>query len=79
MAMSPMLVCVDTVAAIFEASGVALYATTSWVPSVSGSTLPVAIETRFRFALPFSAETTTSDAPSFGQRIGLRLPPRGAA
>ena len=40
---------------------------------------PVAIVTRLRFELPFSAETTSSDAPSVDQTIGLRPPPRGGA
>ncbi len=77
--MSPMLVWVDSVAAILDASGVALKATTSCAPSVTGSTLPVAIYTRLRFALPFSAETTRSEAPSGDQTIGLWFTPRGAA
>ena len=38
--MSPMLVCVETVAAIVDPSGVALKATTSCSPVVSGSTSP---------------------------------------
>ncbi len=49
----------------------------SCMPSVIGSMAPVAIVTRFRFELPFSAETTMSDEPSVDQTIGLRPPPRG--
>ena len=77
--MSPMFVAVEIVAAIFDPSRVALQAMTSRGPSVSASTLPVAIDTRFRLALPRSAATTMSDSLSADQTIGFVFSPRGAA
>src|SRR6185503_2145049 len=77
-ARSPIVVCVDTVAASVAASRDALKATTSRAPSVIDSIAPVAIDTRLRFELPFSADTTISDEPSADQTIGLRFCPRGA-
>jgi hypothetical protein len=76
---SPMLVWVEIVAAIVDPSGVAVNAPTACGPFVNASTLPVAMVSRFRFALPCSAETTMTDAASFDQTILLLLCPRGGA
>src|SRR5262249_11801701 len=74
---SLMFVWVEIVAAIFDASGVAVNAPMAYRPSVSASTFPVAIVTRFRFASPFSAEMTMREAPSFDQTMLLPPAPRG--
>ena len=70
-----MLVWVEIVAAIVDPSGVAVNAPTACCPFVNASTLPVAIVRRFRFALPCSAETTMSDAPSFDQTMTVATLP----
>ena len=59
-------------------SFVAVNAAMSWAPVVTVSIRPFAMRTRFRFELPFSAETTSSDDRSFDQTTGFRFWPRGA-
>ena len=75
-----MLVCVEVIAAMTDASGVALNAPTSC--AAVRERLDLAGGNRHALQVradPFSADTTISDAPSVDQTIGLRFCPRGAA
>ncbi len=75
--MSPMRVASPIATANFEASGVAVYAMTSWSPVVSGSIFPLAASTRTRFERAFSVVVRITERPSGVQKMAPGRLPRG--
>ena len=78
--MSPMFVCVEMVAATREPSAVAVYATMSCCPVVTGSIAPDAIAIRLQIrAAVLGGDDDQRRSVASTRRSASALSPRGAA